>query len=39
MLLLLRMLVAMLGAAFWLPLKGIDRDCFEQLQARDQRNN
>jgi hypothetical protein len=39
MLLVLPMLVAMLGTAVWLPLKGIDRDCFERLQARDQGNN
>jgi len=39
MLLVLPMLVAMLGMAVWLPLKGIDQDCFERLQARDQGNN
>jgi len=39
MLLVLPMLVAMLGMAVWLPLKGIDQDCLERLQARDQGNN
>ena len=39
MLLVLPMLVAMLGMAVWLPLKGIDQDCFERLHARDQGNN
>jgi hypothetical protein len=38
-LLVLPMLVAMLGMAVWLPFKGIDQDCFERLQARDQGNN
>jgi hypothetical protein len=39
MLLALPMMVGMLGVAVWLPLKGIDRDRFEQLQSHDQENN
>lgn len=39
MLLVLPMLVAMLGMAVWLPLKGLDRDRLEWLQAHDQGNN
>ena len=39
MLLVLPMLVAMLGMAVWLPLKGLDRDSLEWLQAHDQGNN
>jgi len=39
MLLVLPMLVAMLGMAVWLPLKGIDRDSLELLQPHKQGNN
>jgi dTDP-D-glucose 4,6-dehydratase len=39
MLLVLPMLVAMVGMAVWLPIKGIDQDRFEWLQTHDQRNN
>jgi hypothetical protein len=38
-LLVLPMMVAMLGMAIWLPLKGLDRDRWEQLQALDQGAN
>jgi hypothetical protein len=38
-LLVLPMLVAMLGMAVWLPLKGLDRDRLEWLQAHNQGNN
>lgn len=39
MLLVLPMMVAMVGMAIWLPLKGIDRSRLELLQAHDQGNN
>ena len=32
----LPMMVAMLGIAVWLPLKGIDQSCFENLQAQNE---
>ena len=39
MLFVLPMLVAMLGMAVWLPLKGLDQDRLECLQAQDRGDN
>ena len=39
MLLVLPMFVAMLGMAVWLPLKGIDPNQWERLNAQDQGNS